>query len=75
MPHARSAVIALSVAFASAAMPLPRPVVRSDQGKKEKPAADPKVVDGEIGRLLDEAMGSVDVADGGFCGGMPRSIA
>jgi CubicO group peptidase (beta-lactamase class C family) len=42
----------------------------ADQGKEEK--AKGKVatalVDGELGKALDEAMGRIDVADGGFCG-------
>lgn len=45
-------------------------VLPSDQGReeKEKAKATPAVVDGELGKALDEAVAKIDVADGGFCG-------
>ncbi|HET6164757.1 MAG TPA: serine hydrolase domain-containing protein [Planctomycetota bacterium] len=42
----------------------------ADQGKetKAKGKVAPALVDGELGKALDEAVLKVDVADGGFCG-------
>jgi len=52
--------------------PSPRAVTRgpAHQGKetKGKAKAAPAIVDGELGKALDEAVGKIDAADGGFCG-------
>jgi len=70
MPHV-GPVLAL-LAVLALVLPSPRAFARgpAGQGKEEKAKGKvaPALVDGELGKALDEAMGRIDVADGGFCG-------